>query len=281
MNLSGYLLNEKFATVASESLLMLAAFLAPWVLFAALIHWFEQLTQRRLAGHFGWNSVLWTGWLGTPVHELSHVLACLLFRHRIDEVVLFEPDRESGRLGYVKHSYRHDNWFERLGNVFIGIAPLFGGSVMLAGLLWLFYPDAIQAGYQAANPAQSLSQLFQQVWGMGIAIAGQLFQWNNLMSARFWLFLYLVLCVSSHMAPSGSDYRGASQGASLAVIAMLGTTLLLASLGIPVNQALANFLGATAPLFTILSLAVVLCGLTTLLVILLTSLLKTGQQYLS
>ena len=96
-----------------------------------VIHWFEQIIQRRLSTRFGWNSVLWTGWLGTPIHESSHLLMCPVFRHRIDEVAFFEPDRKSGRLGYVRHSFHQGNWFEEMGNLFIGIAPLMGGSLVL------------------------------------------------------------------------------------------------------------------------------------------------------
>ncbi len=76
---------------------------------------------------------------------------CVLFRHRIDDFALFEPDRESGRLGYVKHSFRRGNWFEEIGNLFIGIAPLIGGSIALAALLWLFYPNAAATAVEAAQ----------------------------------------------------------------------------------------------------------------------------------
>lgn len=272
MELIAYLLPESFATVASEAMGMLLSFFLPFVAFALAIHWFERITQRRLAERFGWNAVLWTGWLGTPIHELSHVLACYLFRHRVDEVVFFEPDRESGRLGYVRHSYRHDNWFQRLGNVFIGIAPLVGGSIVLTLLLWLFYPQAIEAGYQASVRPETLEDIFQQVGTMTAAIGGELFQANHWVTFRFWLFLYLVLCVGSHMAPSGSDYQGATRGAVIAVISLFGVTLLLAAAGFPLNQAFSTFLIATGPLFAILTLVVFLCGVTTLIVFLITGL---------
>lgn len=273
MDLIAYLLPEKFATVASEAIGMLLLFFVPLVVFASLIHWFERVTQRRLAATFGWSSVLWTGWLGTPIHELSHVLACYLFRHRVDEVVFFEPDRESRRLGYVKHSYRHGNWFERLGNVFIGIAPLVGGSAVLTLLLWLFYPQAIQAGYQVSVRPENLEGIFKQVGTMTAAIGSELFQPNQLLTIRFWLFLYLVLCVGSHMAPSRSDYQGAARGAMVAVIFGLALTLLLAAAGVPLNQAVSTFLVASGPLFAVLTLVLFLCGLTTWLVVVITGLI--------
>ena len=82
-------------TNALQLLLMLAI---PLLVFAWIIHQIERLTQRRLAERFGWRSIMWTGWLGTPIHELSHAIMCLAFRHRIDEMALFEPDEDAGRL---------------------------------------------------------------------------------------------------------------------------------------------------------------------------------------
>ena len=116
---------------------MLAAIGIPFVGFALFVHALERFGQRQLAQRFGWKSAMWTGWLGTPIHELSHVALCILFRHRIDEVALFEPDEKSGRLGYVRHSYRSKSWFEELGNPFIAIAPLIGGSLVLLVLVYV------------------------------------------------------------------------------------------------------------------------------------------------
>jgi hypothetical protein len=268
-----YLLADSFATVALEALAMVAVFLTPFAVFALLVHGFERVTQRRLAERFGWNAVLWTGWLGTPVHELSHVAMCWVFRHRINEVALFEPDPESGRLGYVHHSYRKENWFENLGNLFIGIAPLIGGSLALVMLLWIFYPQAANNGLAISRPdvSPTLSGLMAETLQLALHIGREIFAPQNWITFRFWLFLYLVLCVGSHMAPSRSDYHGAARGLAIALIALFGVTFLLALANVPLNKAIHTFLKATGPLFAILSLTVGLCGLATLLVYLATA----------
>lgn len=254
---------------------MIAVFLAPLVVFTLIIHAFERISQRRLAERFGWNAVLWTGWLGTPIHELSHVVMCWLFRHRIDEVVLFEPDQQSGRLGYVRHSYRHDNGFETIGNVFIGIAPLIGGSLVLTILLLIFYFDAAVGGFRPSpNEEGQALGLLEQTFAMTRQIGSEIFTLKNLASVRLWLFLYLVLCVGSHMAPSRSDYEGASRGVFWLATGLTGIALTLVLVGVQLDTAIYTFLSATAPLFAVLSLTVFLVGLATALVWLATSFIK-------
>ena len=241
---------------------LLLVLFGPVVLFAAAIHILQRTTQRRLAERFGWKSVLWTGWLGTPVHELSHVVMCLVFRHRIDDVSLFEPDPESGRLGYVRHSWRVGNWYEELGNVFIGLAPLIGGSATLLGLLWIFYPDTFAGPVVATintggvTPVSAtLGAILTEVWGL----VTQLLQWSNLTTVKFWVFVYLVLCVGSHMAPSWSDYRGTGRG-TLLLLSLLTIGLLIASFFIADVPEFQIFLLSTlSPLLALFAITLVLC----------------------
>ena len=230
-----------------QLLLMLAV---PMIGFAWLIHRIERLTQRRLAERFGWRSNLWTGWLGTPIHELSHAAMCVVFRHHIDEIALFDPDEQAGRLGYVRHSFRHGNTFEELGNLFIGIAPLIGGLLALWGLLWMFYPDAAWQAVKPSTPHVSVRGAldnissvdnigahrvdgaldsgtvtrqsagpFDRLLSTTLELCRNVFLPAHLLTGRFWGFLYLALCVGSHMAPSRSDYAGARRGVTIFLMA--------------------------------------------------------------
>lgn len=253
---------------------LLLTLLLPLVLFALIVHWLEQTIQGRLSRRFGWNSVLWTGWLGTPIHESSHALMCALFRHRIDEVAFFEPDRQSGRLGYVRHAFRKGNWFEELGNVFIAIAPLIGGGLALLGLLWLFYPGpASSAGSMAKTADNGVMLIVQQSGLQAWQLIQQIVTLDSLQTPRFWVFAYLVLCVGSHMAPSESDYAGTGRGGLVLATILLLALLISSVLALPLEDLIASLASLMVPLFAVLGLTVVLCLIATGLAVGLTSFL--------
>lgn len=256
--------------VLSGTLQLLFVALAPFVGFALIIHWIERVTQKRLAERFGWKSVLWTGWLGTPIHELSHAAMCWVFKHEIDDIALFEPDRDSGRLGYVRHSFQTGNWFQELGNLFIGIAPLLGGSIALGGLVWLFFPDSAHAAIEASGSSEG--SLLDQTIAMFVAMCRGVFAVENFGTLRFWAFIYLVTCVGSHMAPSPSDYQGASRGVYIFGAMLLGAVLVLVLLGVDASQLGDMMLATMGPLFSVLGLAIVLCCVASILVHLVTML---------
>ncbi len=256
-----------------NSLLLLGILLLPLVAFALTIHFLELAIQSRLAGTFGWRSVLLTGWLGTPIHELSHVVFCWIFRHRIDEVRLFDPDIVTGRLGYVRHSYRRGNHYEEFGNVFIGTAPLLGGTLVMLVWLFLFYPDLATAllrkpdAVEVASWGQLIANVLQTIWQFLV----KLFTWEHLKTPRLWVFLYLTLCVGSHMAPSRSDYVGGARGAWMVLgLLWLVALFLMAFTPDPLTLALNIFQLAT-PLVILGGLTIALSSTTWALVTLVVS----------
>ena len=257
-------LTASAVSVLADVAILFLMLLGPFAVFAIIIHWLERTIQTRLAERFGWKSVLWTGWLGTPIHELSHAIMCKVFRHRIDDMALFEPDKQSGRLGYVRHSWTRGNWYEEIGNVFIGIAPLMGGSITLIGLLWLFFPEAAGAALEIGRSSD------EGVVGQTLAVVETIFasilEWRNFGTAGFWVFIYLVLCVGSHMAPSRSDYRGAGKGAVMLLITMLAVGVLVSIMVADIPGLSRSLAGLFCPLFAVMLLTIALCSFATILV---------------
>ena len=102
------------------------------VLFGFLL----ALCNRRFYANFGNYSravCYITGAVGTPVHECAHALFCVIFGHKINEIKLFQVNSEDGTLGYVKHSYNPKNIYHKIGNFFIGIAPI----IVISAILYL------------------------------------------------------------------------------------------------------------------------------------------------
>lgn len=247
--------------------------LLPPLGFALWIHALEHFIQARMARAFGWRSVLVTGWLGTPVHELSHAATCLLFRHRIDEIQLFDPDVKEGRLGYVRHSWRKGNWFEEIGNVFIGTAPLVGGAAVLTGLMALFYPQLVGDVFRSVREVEGSGVvLLRELPAIVLETLGRLFQPANLATPRFWLFAWLVTCIGSHMAPSRSDYAGAGRGLWLAALVLIAISLLAFGVfRLESRQVLQQLAALMAPVFVVGVLAAALVSASAVLVWLLTA----------
>jgi hypothetical protein len=142
---------------------------------------------------------------------------CLLFRHRIHRIVLFHPDPKTGTLGFVEHSWDRRNPWAVVGSFFVGIAPLLGGAAVMLGLGRLLVPGVFTVP-DLPLPAGPGDTAGWTALGSGLAASvgtslRALFSPENLGSGRLWLFLYLALCVGSHVSPSPQDLRGSVWGA--------------------------------------------------------------------
>ena len=84
-----------------------------------------------------------TGVIGTPIHETGHALMCLIFGHHINKMVLWQPRDPKGVLGYVSHSYNKKNLWHVLGNLFIGLGPIFSGLLVTLLMMFIGFGDAI------------------------------------------------------------------------------------------------------------------------------------------
>lgn len=157
--------------------------------------------------------LLYTGILGTPVHELSHALMCVVFGHKIVEIKLYSPNANDGTLGYVNHTYNSKNIYHQIGNFFIGVAPIICGSGVLVLLMYLLTPgmfyDVISEFNALANIGEySLTRYFSLV----LEVIKLIFNLDNLMTITWWIFMILSLMIVSHMELSTPDIKGGFKG---------------------------------------------------------------------
>ncbi len=187
-----------------------------------------------------------TGALGTPIHELSHALMCVVFGHRIHEIKLFQMGDEDGVLGYVSHSYNRRNIWAVMGNYFIGVAPIIGGSgVILLLISWLL-PNAYETissllgGFAQMQGSGINADWFSGIFAVCGGMIGALFS-NVSAGFSFWFFYIVAMCIALHVTLSGADIKGA-----LPALPMLAGVLLLINLilGFFAYEAYGSFLAA-------------------------------------
>ena len=148
-----------------------------------------------------------TGFIGTPIHELSHALFCLVFGHKITAICLWSPRGEGGNLGYVSHTYRKRNFWHQLGNFFIGVAPILGGSAVLALLLCLLLPERSDEIFAAAFrglPENAVDLPFALLL-QAVSVLKALFDPQNFLRWDWYLFAVLAILIVLHMEISRSD----------------------------------------------------------------------------
>ncbi len=195
------------------------------VLFGLLI----ALCRRgfcRLLGRAGPKVLLITGIVGTPIHELSHALMCLVFGHKIEEMRLYSPSSSDGSLGYVSHSFNQRNLYHQIGNFFIGIAPVVGGSGVLLLLSLIMVPDVFSnVAYILSDigTAQGITELFSAIGEIFISI----FDFSNAQDVLWWIFILLALMISSHMELSSADIKGSIKGLLLLCALLLAADVLV------------------------------------------------------
>ena len=70
--------------------------------FGLLLYLFARFTRTAYVKSAGAKfDIIFTGWIGTPIHELGHAAFCVLFRHKITEMKLYNPNPTDNTLGYV------------------------------------------------------------------------------------------------------------------------------------------------------------------------------------
>lgn len=207
--------------------------------FGLLIHFISHFMFNSLGRAFGPAGTYLVAWLGTPIHELGHIIFCILFGHKITKVALFSPDPQTGTLGYVNHQWNKSNPWQVLGNLFIGIGPVIVGSLALLGLFYLLAPngpqawDSIIAGASELGGDNSIGDYLTVLKDSFLVFAKAVFTVSNISSWQFWIFCYLAVCVASNIRLSLADIKNSLSGLGCLIIpfVIVNTVALLSGIG--------------------------------------------------
>jgi len=166
-------------------------------------------------GRFAPQIVNYSGIIGTPVHELSHAAMCFVFGHKIKQIKLFGINKRNGTLGFVKHSFNPRNLRHRIGNFFIGIAPVVTGSCVVLLLLRLFLPAVftqVAALLQDTAQGSLAFETFTQIGTAILSIFKLIFATGNFENWKLWVFVFLAATIAIHMELSTADIKGGWDG---------------------------------------------------------------------
>lgn len=171
----------------------------------------------KISGKAGPKILLVTGFIGTPIHELSHALMCVIFLHKIREIRLYKPDGSTGTLGYVSHSYNKKNLYHQIGNFFIGVAPLLFGAFLIVLLMYILVPSTFLSVTRSAL-SLSVGSTLPIVELLGFFLSALWSVICTLGGIKGWIFLLFAILIASHMELSGADIKGGLWGLMLLLL---------------------------------------------------------------
>lgn len=143
--------------------------------------------------------------IGTPIHEFGHYIMCKIFGLKVVEVKWYIPKykRVGNTLGYVKWS-RVNNLKGRIGTFFVGIGPLIVGGIVIYILSLIMLPE-----FWSNISHYSSKSLDYNIFQICIK---SLFDFDVILTIKFWIFLYIAISISLHMGLSDADVNGAREG---------------------------------------------------------------------
>lgn len=175
-------------------------------------------------GNYGRAACYITGAIGTPIHECAHALFCVIFGHKVTEIKLFQINSADGTLGYVNHSYNPKNIYHKIGNFFIGVAPIIVISALLYLLAWWLLPNfvaEISGSFKISDFVTDIGNVFISL----LTVLQSFFLCA--LSWQWWLFLIVGIFLSLHMTLSKADIKGALSGVLFLLITILVVDVIL------------------------------------------------------
>lgn len=211
-------------------------------IFGLILHLCRRLFCK-IAGTNGYRALLITGCIGTPIHELSHAFFCVIFGHKITEMKLYQPNNENGTLGYVNHTYNPKNIYHQIGNFFIGIAPLIGGSLVMTLMMFLLLPDVFFLSWNVNLPNNFLSlNTVDSIVSIFTRNGYALFNEMNLKSWQWWVFIVLGITITSHMELSLSDIKSSLKGLPFILIFVVISDVIMYFVSISALNSVTQFI---------------------------------------
>lgn len=195
------------------------------IVFGLLLGILRNYSIKNFQRGFGSKAVMVTGVIGVPIHELSHAIFALLFGHKVNEIKLLQKPDENGVMGYVQHSYNQRSIYQQIGNFFIGVAPIFGGVFSIIILMRFIIPQSydkfIYILIKNLHVTTINKAAIEGILSSYLGLVKTIFSLKNFQNPYFYIFLFVAMCISSHISLSSADIRGASRGLGIIFLVLL------------------------------------------------------------
>lgn len=259
--------NSIFQTLLT-SVIQLFSLIGVIIVIGFILGYLESLTRTYWSRAFGRKGFLLTAWIGVPVHELGHAIMCLVFRHKIVATQFFPTDTSQGALGYVQHQYNQKSIYQRIGNFFIGIGPIISGITALILLMRYFVPESyslFNTTLETTIAATSINlEMIQNMFLSTFFLLKSLFTMSNLLTPSFWLFLFIAICISAHIALSKPDIKGSIDGVIVMFIMLFLFNLIAGLFQYDSNQLIGKMMKYNMYLIAFSSVALLFSCISTL-----------------
>lgn len=186
------------------------------IFFGLILGILRNNSIKNIYKSLGFNAVMITGFIGVPVHELSHAILAVIFGHDIRKIKLFQKPDNNGVMGYVDHSYNPNSIYQQVGNFFIGVAPIFGGVITTIALMYFAIPKTYNKFMDILFNSLHITRIGKiTIEGLLTSyghLVKSIFSGENFRNPYFYIFLFVAICISSHISLSMADIKGASRG---------------------------------------------------------------------
>lgn len=231
-----------FFNILIDSFANLASILGIFVIFGFIFNVIENKNNQLIQRSLGEKFIIFTGFIGTVVHEVSHMIMALIFNHKIVKVELFRPRKykEDGILGFVKSTYNPNSIYQQVGNFFIGIAPMIFGTLTIWLLFIIFSNNSytiflnymnigLYTNYlQSSNYSGFFNLLVHDVF----LLLKTIFSFDYIFNVNHLIMLFLIYSISTHMTLSLADLKGSFKGLLVCFIVVFVITFLGKILGV-------------------------------------------------
>lgn len=228
-----------------DGLFNAAYFILGTFILGLILNFIEDRNIDYLQNGLGRKGLLITGIIGVPIHEMSHFLACKLFKHDVEKVELFRPSKSKGDgvLGRVVHSRDRGNIYKMIGDFFIGTAPVIIGSFIVYILIKFYLGSEFAIFNMIINIDESMKMiedldLFKFIIHIimsGINTFFLIINSPSLFSIKGIILLFAIYSICIHLSLSKADIENSKSAIPIVILIIVLCTVIFGFIGIDFN----------------------------------------------